>query len=365
VVDRPDVAGRRQILDVHTRDKPLHPNVRLDTLAKRTPGFSGADLANLANEAALLAARRNLRQIGMRECEEAIDRVMAGPERKTLVMSEHDKLVTAYHEGGHVLVGHVLSHADPIHKVSIVARSRSLGLTFTLPEDKYNHSRSELRDAMAMCLGGRSAEELVFVEPTTGAENDIDKATRIARAMVTEYGMSDLVGLQALRPLSGEAAFGDAQSSHAKYSEHTAGLVDAEVRGLLDAAHQRALAILSEHRAVLDELARELVEHETLEGPDLMAIIGHLDGWPEIPASSPPASSPASTRAAKPAAPRPGPAAARKSAPAVKAPSALRRTRAVKPAPAAEPAQAVKPAPANKPASAGRVRPRPRPQTSE
>ena len=175
VVDRPDLAGRRKILGVHAKGKPLAPSADLDVLAKRTPGFTGADLANLLNEAAILTARRNLRQIGMRECEEAIDRVLAGPERKTLVMSDHDKLVTAYHEAGHALVGHVLPHADPIHKVSIVARSRSLGLTFTLPEDRYNHSRSQLRDTMAMCLGGRTAEELVFSEPTTGAENDIEK----------------------------------------------------------------------------------------------------------------------------------------------------------------------------------------------
>src|SRR6201997_2883774 len=159
VVDRPDLAGRRKILDVHAKGKPLARTADLEVLAKRTPGFTGADLANLLNEAAILTARRNLRHIGMRECEEAIDRVLAGPERKTLVMSDHDKLVTAYHEAGHAIVGHVLTHADPIHKVSIVARSRSLGLTFTLPEDRYNHSRSQLRDTMAMCLGGRTAEE--------------------------------------------------------------------------------------------------------------------------------------------------------------------------------------------------------------
>ena len=198
---------------MHAQGKPLGPSTDLDVLAKRTPGFTGADLANLLNEAAILTVRRNLRQIGMRECEEAIDRVLAGPERKTLVMSDHDKLVTAYHEAGHALVGHVLHHADPIHKVSIVARSRSLGLTFTLPEDRYNHSRSQLRDAMAMCLGGRTAEELVFSEPTTGAENDIEKVTRIARAMVTEYGMSDTLGPAAARASRAGRSFSDATSA--------------------------------------------------------------------------------------------------------------------------------------------------------
>jgi cell division protease FtsH len=287
VVDRPDVAGRRQILEVHGTGKPLHPNVSLDTLARRTPGFSGADLANLLNEAALLAARRNLRQVGMRECEEAIERVLAGPERTTLVMSERDKLVTAYHEAGHVLVGHVLTHADPIHKVSIVARSRSLGLTFTLPEDKFNHSRSELRDSMAMCLGGRSAEELVFLEPTTGAENDIEKTTRIARAMVTEYGMSDVLGPQSLVRGGGEVFLGRDFAGHQPVlSEQSAALIDSEIRHLIDEAHERALAILAAHRTVLDDLARQLVESETLESPDAGSATVASDGAaPEVTSS--------------------------------------------------------------------------------
>jgi cell division protease FtsH len=281
VVDRPDVVGRRQILGVHARGKPMHPAVDLDTLARRTPGFTGADLANLLNEAALLTARRNLRQIGMRECEEAIDRVLAGPERKTLVMSDEDKRVTAYHEAGHVLVGHVLPHSDPIHKVSIVARSRSLGLTFTLPQDRLNHSRSQLRDALAMCLGGRTAEELVFAEPTTGAENDIEKATRIARAMVTEYGMSETLGPQQLTRGGGEVFLGrEFGGQQLAYSEAVAATVDAEVHALIDTAHQRARAILVEHRTVLDILARQLVEKETLDTPELMAIIGALPPWP-------------------------------------------------------------------------------------
>jgi len=280
VVDRPDIAGRKAILQVHAKGKPIVPEVSLETLAKRTPGFTGADLANLLNEAALLAARHNLTQIGMPQLEEAIDRVIAGPERKTLVMSEKDKLVTAYHEGGHVIVGHVLTHADPIHKVSIVARSRSLGLTFTLPEDKYNHSRSELRDAMAMCLGGRTAEELIFEEPTTGAENDIEKATTIARAMVTEYGMSDLLGPQQLGRKSGEVFLGRDFGHEPNYSEQVAASIDGEVRRMIDDAHERARSILTLHRETLDALAAALVEKETLDGADLDAIIGPLPTWP-------------------------------------------------------------------------------------
>jgi cell division protease FtsH len=279
VVDRPDLSGRRAILDVHAKGKPLADTVSLEVLAKRTPGFTGADLANLLNEAALLTARHDLKLIGMLQLEEAIDRVIAGPERKTLVMSDKEKLVTAYHEGGHVIVGHVLPHADPIHKVSIVARSRSLGLTFTLPEDKYNHSRSELRDVMAMCLGGRTAEELMFEEPTTGAENDIEKATHIARAMVTEYGMSDLLGPQQLGQKNGEVFLGREFGQQANYSEQVAASIDAEVRRLIDDAHERARTILTLHRETLDQLAAALVETETLDTPELMEIIGSLPTW--------------------------------------------------------------------------------------
>jgi cell division protease FtsH len=279
VVDRPDLSGRRKILEVHARGKPLSKNADLDVLAKRTPGFTGADLANLLNEAAILTARRNLRQVGMRECEEAIDRVLAGPERKTLVMSDHDKLVTAYHEAGHAIVGHVLPHADPIHKVSIVARSRSLGLTYTLPEDRFNHSRSQLRDTMAMCLGGRTAEEIVFSEPTTGAENDIEKVTRIARAMVTEYGMSDALGPQQLGHREGEVFLGRELGHQPNYSEAVAAVVDREIRFLVDEAHRRAEAVLVRHRTVLDRMARDLVEKETLDALDLEAILGPLGPW--------------------------------------------------------------------------------------
>src|SRR4051812_3881118 len=280
VVDRPDLVGRRKILEVHAQGKPLADDVNLDVLSRRTPGFTGADLANLMNEAALLTARANLKQIGMRQMEESIDRVIAGPERKTRVMSEKEKLVIAYHEGGHTLVGHVLPHADPIHKVSIVSRGRALGWTLSLPvEDKYIVTRSELRDELAMLLGGRTAEELIFEEPTTGAQNDIEKCSEIARAMVTQYGMSDVLGPQQLGQQQGEVFLGRDYGHQANYSDEVAARIDGEVRGLIDNAHVEARSILTTHRAVLDQLAAALVEKETLDTPELMEIIGHLPPW--------------------------------------------------------------------------------------
>jgi len=281
VVDRPDLVGRRAILGVHANGKPLSEDVNLDVLSRRTPGFTGADLANLLNEAALLTARTTQESIGMRQMEEAIDRVLAGPERKTRVMSDKEKLVIAYHEGGHTLVGHVLPHADPIHKVSIVARGRALGWTLSLPlEDKYIVTRSELQDQLAVLMGGRTAEELIFEEPTTGAQNDIEKATEIARAMVTEYGMSDLLGPQQLGQKQGEVFLGRDYGHQANYSEEVAGSIDGEMRSLITSAHATALAILTAHRAVLDQLAAALVENETLDTPELMKVIGHLAPWP-------------------------------------------------------------------------------------
>src|SRR4051794_9552786 len=281
VVDRPDLTGRRQILDVHAQDKPLGPDVNLDVLARRTPGFTGADLANLMNEAALLTARHNLKAIGMRQLEESIDRVIGGPERRTRVMSEKEKLVIAYHEGGHTLVGHLLPHADPVHKVSIVSRGRALGWTLSLPlEDKYIVTRSELRDQLSMLLGGRTAEELIFEEPTTGAANDIEKASEIARAMVTQYGMSDRLGPQLLGQKETEVFLGRDYGHQDNYSDDVAGTIDQEIGGLIETAHQTALSILTTHRPVLDQLAAALIEKETLDTPDLMEIIGHLQKWP-------------------------------------------------------------------------------------
>ena len=278
VVDRPDLEGRKAILEVHAKGKPLEPNVRLDVLARRTPGFTGADLANLMNEAALLAARRDLQLIGHAELEAAIDRVMAGPERKNRIMSEKEKLTIAYHEGGHALVGHVLQGTDPIHKISIVARGRALGWTLALPtEDKYLRTRGELEDSMAMLLGGRTAEELVFGEITTGASDDIERCTDIARGMVTQYGMSDRLGPQQLGKIKGEVFLGYDKGHETDYSAEVASVVDAEVRFLIDSAHDRARATLSMHRATLDVLAKALVEKETLEDSDLAEIFGPLD----------------------------------------------------------------------------------------
>jgi len=289
VVDRPDLEGRKAILRVHADSKPLADAVDLSVLARRTPGFTGADLANLMNEAALLSARHNRREIGMRELEEAIDRVIAGPERKTRVMSDREKQVIAYHEGGHALVGHVLPNADPVHKVSIVARGRALGWTLALPiEDRYIVTRSELTDQLAVLMGGRTAEELMFLEPTTGAQNDIEKATEIARAMVTEYGMSDLLGPQQLGQKSGEVFLGRDFGHQANYSDEVAARIDGEIRALIHRGHEEARAILEAHRATLDLLAAALIEKETLDTAELQEILGPLPPWASKRVTEPP-----------------------------------------------------------------------------
>jgi cell division protease FtsH len=281
VVDRPDLEGRRAILNVHAKGKPLSKNIDIDVISRRTPGFTGADLANLMNEAALLAARYGSREISMAELEEAIDRVIAGPERKTRVISEKEKRVIAFHEAGHAIVGHVLPNTDPIHKVSIIPRGRALGWTLALPEqDKYLVTRSELRDELAMLLGGRTAEELLFQDPTTGAQNDIEKATAIARAMVTEYGMSDTLGPQQLGQKHGEVFLGREFGHQPNYSDEVASHIDGEVRRLIDEAHVQAGAILTAHRKTLVSLADALVEKETLDNEEVMVILGPLPTWP-------------------------------------------------------------------------------------
>jgi cell division protease FtsH len=281
VVDAPDLTGRRAILGVHAEGKPMTSGVDIDVIARRTPGFTGADLANTVNEAALLAARHGEESIGMGRIEEAIDRVLAGPERKSRVMSDKEKLVIAYHEGGHALVGHVLPNTDPIHKVSVIARGRALGWTLALPtEDRNLKTRSELRDELAMLLGGRTAEEIIFGDPTTGAQNDIERATQIARAMVTQFGMSDAIGPLQLGHRSGEVFVGKEMGQHeANYSDDVASQVDAEVRRLVDEAHAEAREILLLHRATLDQLADALVARETLGDAELLEIFGHLDSW--------------------------------------------------------------------------------------
>jgi cell division protease FtsH len=313
VVDAPDLEGRRAILNVHAKGKPLAKGVDLEILARRTPGFTGADLANLMNEAALLAARRGFKEIGMPNLEEAIDRVIAGPERKSRLISEDEKRVIAYHEGGHALVGHALPNADPIHKVSIIPRGRALGWTLALPEqDKYLVTRSELRDQLAMLLGGRTAEEMIFHDPTTGAQNDIERASQIARSMVTEYGMSDEIGPQQLGQKNGEVFLGRDLGHQPNYSDEMAARIDAEVRKLIDEAHVEALSVLTENRKVLDRLAKALVERETLDTPDVMEILGPVGKRPSrtAAASAPPRNQPrrrVATRSVPKPRPRPNP----------------------------------------------------------
>jgi cell division protease FtsH len=272
-VDRPDLEGRKAILAVHAKGKPLAQDVDLAVIARRTPGFTGADLANVINEAALLTARGNGRFITGHALEEAIDRVIAGPERKTRAMSDKEKKVTAYHEGGHALAAWALPNLDPVHKVTILPRGRSLGHTLVLPtEDRYTQTRSEMIDQLVYALGGRAAEELVFHEPTTGASDDIDKATHLARAMVTEYGMSAKLGAVKYGVKDAEPFLGRDYGHQRDYSEDIAANIDGEVRALIEAAHDEAWEILVEHRNALDDLVLELMEKETLSKDDLARI---------------------------------------------------------------------------------------------
>ncbi len=280
VVDRPDLEGRKAVLAVHARGKPLAPGVDLDVIARRTPGFTGADLANLLNEAALLSARHDLELIGLPQLEEAIDRVMAGPERRSRLISAREKRVIAYHEGGHALVAHALPNTDPVHKISIIPRGRALGYTLTLPtEDKFLVTRSELVDELAMLLGGRTAEEMIFADPTTGAQNDIDRATTIARQMVTEFGMSDELGPMRFGHPQGEVFLGRDLTTTPDYSNEVAARIDAEVRVLIDGAHDVASNVLTENRELLDRLAAELVEHETLEAEHVQELFREVRVW--------------------------------------------------------------------------------------
>ena len=273
-VDKPDLIGRRQIIKVHAKGKPLGSDADPETIARRTPGFTGADIANLLNEAALLAARRGIKMIGQREIDDALDRVIAGPERATTTLSDKEQEVIAYHEAGHALVGHVLPNADPIHKVSIIARGKALGWTLALPEkDKVLRSQSELHDEMAMLLGGRIAEEIIFGEPTTGAANDIERVTAIARSMVTEYAMSAELGLQKFGLGIGEAYNASVGQN---YSDGMAQRIDDEIRLIVDTAAAEARELLTLHRAVLDRLAAELLEHETLDRAALEVVFADL-----------------------------------------------------------------------------------------
>uniref|UniRef100_UPI000B2BE94E ATP-dependent zinc metalloprotease FtsH n=1 Tax=Nocardioides sp. REDSEA-S30_B4 TaxID=1811552 RepID=UPI000B2BE94E len=284
-VDAPDLAGREQILKVHSRGKPIAQDVDLLSVARRTPGFSGADLANVLNEAALLTARANQKLITNSSLDEAIDRVIAGPQRRTRLMSEHEKLITAYHEGGHALVAAALPGNDPVHKITILPRGRALGYTMVLPDqDKYSQPRSQMLDQLAYMLGGRAAEEMIFHDPTTGAGNDIEKATNLARAMVTQYGMTERLGAIKLGE-SGSQPFLGRDLGHSRdYSESVAAIVDEEVKNLLATAHQEAFDILEENRDVLDALVLELLDKETLDKEQIARIFEALRMRPARPA---------------------------------------------------------------------------------
>ena len=281
----PDMAGRKAILRVHAKGKPIDADADLDGLAKRTPGMSGADLANVVNEAALLAARENKQTITAEMLEEAVDRVIGGPRRKSRIISEHEKKVVAYHEGGHTLAAWAMPDLDPIYKVTILARGRTGGHALAVPEqDKDLMTRSEMIARLVMAMGGRAAEELVFHEPTTGASSDIDQATKIARAMVTEYGMSAKLGAVRYGQDQGDPFLGRSMGSHTDYSAEIAGEIDDEVRRLIEAAHTEAWAILSEYRDTLDVLATELLEKETLTRKDLEKIFSEVQKRPRITA---------------------------------------------------------------------------------
>ncbi|WP_244304735.1 ATP-dependent zinc metalloprotease FtsH [Leucobacter viscericola] len=282
-VDAPDMAGRLKILQVHSKGKPLSDSVDLEIVARKTPGFSGADLANVLNEAALLTARSNAQLIDNRALDEAIDRAIAGPQRRTRLMKDQEKLITAYHEGGHALVAAGLNHTDPVTKITILPRGRALGYTMVIPlEDKYSVTRNELQDQLAYALGGRVAEELVFHDPTTGAGNDIEKATSTARKMVTEYGMSSTVGPIKLGQAQPGAFMGEFGQNR-DYSEGVAVAVDAEVRALLEQAHNEAYDVLVKNRDILDNLARELLEKETLDHIQIAEIFKGVQRLPERP----------------------------------------------------------------------------------
>ena len=283
-VDAPDLQGRLRILQVHGRGKPLADGVDLEVVARKTPGFTGADLANVLNEAALLTARSNAQLIDNRALDEAIDRVIAGPQRRTRVMKDKEKLITAYHEGGHALVAAAMNHSDPVTKITILPRGKALGYTMVMPlDDKYSVTRNELQDQLAWAMGGRVAEEIVFHDPTTGASNDIEKATGIARKMVTEYGMTTDVGPVKLGSASGEVFMGRDMGHGREYSESVAERVDLQVRALIEQAHNEAYHVLNANRDILDRLALALLEKETLDHLQIAEIFKDVVKLPERP----------------------------------------------------------------------------------
>jgi cell division protease FtsH len=308
-VDAPDLNGRQQILSVHARGKPMAPDVDLVSVARRTPGFTGADLANVLNEAALLTARMNAKLIDNSALDEAIDRVIAGPQKRTRLMREKEKLLTAYHEGGHALVAAAMPGSDPVHKVTILPRGRALGYTMVLPdEDKYSQTRSEMLDKLAYMMGGMAAEELIFHDVTSGAGNDIEKATNLARAMVTQFGMSQRLGAIKLGENNAEPFLGRDMGHQRNYSEEVAGIIDEEVKVLISAAQQEAHDVLDLNREVLDALVLALIDKETLDKEQVAAVFEPLQRRPVRPAwtgspdrspsTVPPVEIPAKVRAA-------------------------------------------------------------------
>jgi cell division protease FtsH len=273
-VDRPDLPGREKILSVHTRGKPLGDDIDVATIARGTPGFTGADLANLVNEAALLAARYDKDEINMSEMEEAVDRVIAGPERKTRIISEKEKEITAYHEAGHAIVGALLPEADPVHKISIIPRGQALGVTMSLPtEDRFMMSRGQLMAQLAMMLGGRAAESVVFDEITTGASNDLERVTQTAKQMVTRYGMSDKLGPMALGHAQGQVFMGRDFNQQPDYSDEIAFQIDKEIRRIVDESYDNAEDLLIRNRELVEKLAKDLIEYETVDAEHLRRLV--------------------------------------------------------------------------------------------
>ena len=356
-VDRPDRKGRAKILEVHTRGKPLAKVIDIDALAGQTPGFTGADLSNLINEAALLAARTGKREIGQEELEEGIMRVIAGPEKKTRVMSEKERLITAYHEMGHALVGHFLEHSDPVHKISVISRGQALGYTISMPqEDRFLTTRAELEDAMAMTLGGRAAEEIIFGEITTGASNDIEKVTATAKQMVMRFGMSQKLGPRVFGHDHGQPFLGREFSTEPDYSDEIAREIDDEVRRIIESAHQRARAILTEHQHDLANISTILVKRETIEKEEFLALLagktetevfGADEGsTPQLPSAPEPVGERTPERETPRTLPRPGLAGGTAEMRARRAPAAGTALAAPAAAPGPQPPDALPPVPA-------------------
>jgi len=278
VVDRPDLPGREQILKIHARGKPLDKSINLKTIAKQTPGFTGADLANLFNEASLLAARHNKKKISMFEIEEAVERVIAGPEKKSRVISEEEKKIIAFHESGHALLSYILPYTDPIHKISIISRGRALGYVITLPEeDRFLKSKNELLDNITQLLGGRVSEEMNFSDITSGAQNDLERATKITRKMITEYGMSEKLGPVTFQGEEDEVFLGKDISSRPHYSDSIAAAIDEETHNIITSSYEKARKILKDNKAILSKLAKVLIEKETLSRDEVLKILAKVE----------------------------------------------------------------------------------------